>query len=71
MEVKDWDATGQAFTLWLPMPNDIAVGHTYSVYPGCDRRFATCKAKFNNVANFGGFPHIPGVDKILNYPDRR
>lgn len=69
MEVKSFIA--KQFTLWLPMPNAIAVGNTYSVYKGCDKRFTTCQTKFNNVLNFGGFPTLPGVDRILNYPDAR
>jgi len=36
----------------LPVLADIA--------PGCDLRAATCAAKFGNLANFGGFPQIPG-----------
>jgi uncharacterized phage protein (TIGR02218 family) len=36
----------------LPVAADIA--------PGCDLRAATCAAKFSNLANFGGFPEIPG-----------
>jgi len=36
----------------LPVLADIA--------PGCDLRAATCAAKFGNLANFGGFPEIPG-----------
>lgn len=28
--------------------------------PGCDLRRDTCKAKFDNLLNFGGFPDIPG-----------
>ncbi|MDC9823830.1 DUF2163 domain-containing protein [Devosia sp. ZB163] len=35
---------------------------------GCDRRFATCRERFGNVANFRGFPHIPGTDFVLRYP---
>lgn len=69
MEVKSFIA--KQFTLWLPMPNAITVGHTYSVYKGCDKRFSTCQTVFNNTANFGGFPTLPGVDRILNYPDAR
>ncbi len=69
MEVKNWDGSGLAFTLWLPMPNAIAIGDTYSIYPGCDKRFTTCKNTFNNAANFGGFPYVPGVGNILQYPD--
>ena len=36
----------------LPLIADIA--------PGCDLRASTCAAKFGNLANFGGFPEIPG-----------
>ena len=67
-EVKKWDGAAQAFTLWLPMPQMIAVGDTYSVYAGCDKRFTTCQNKFANAAQFGGFPYVPGVGNILKYP---
>jgi uncharacterized phage protein (TIGR02218 family) len=68
MDVKNWDLPSQTFTLWLPMANPIQIGDTYSVYPGCDKRFATCQNKFSNVINFGGFPYVPGVGNILQYP---
>jgi len=29
------------------------------LYPGCDRTLATCKSKFDNVVNQGGFKWIP------------
>ena len=35
---------------------------------GCDRALATCRERFGNVANFRGFPHIPGSDFVLRYP---
>lgn len=44
--------------LLLPTPYDIQVGDNFNITAGCDKTFATCKAKFNNVVNFGGFPHI-------------
>jgi uncharacterized phage protein (TIGR02218 family) len=69
MEVKNWDGVNLIFTLWLPMPNVIQIGDTYSVYPGCDKRFTTCQTKFDNAINFGGFPYVPGVGNILQYPD--
>ena len=40
----------------LPVRADIA--------PGCDLRAATCAAKFGNLANFGGFPDIPGRNPL-------
>ena len=44
--------------LLLPTPYDIQVGDNFNITAGCDKTFATCRAKFNNVVNFGGFPHI-------------
>lgn len=34
-------------------------GVAVRLYPGCDHSMSTCKAKFNNIDNFGGFPWIP------------
>jgi uncharacterized phage protein (TIGR02218 family) len=34
-------------------------GVAVNLYPGCDRSTTTCKTKFNNFENYGGFPHIP------------
>ena len=34
---------------------------------GCDKTFATCKAKFDNALNFRGFPHLPGNDAAYAY----
>lgn len=35
---------------------------------GCDKRFATCSARFANAANFRGEPHLPGNDLLTRYP---
>lgn len=69
MEVKAF-ASG-AFTLFLPMPSEISVGDAYSLIPGCDKKFATCKAKYSNVKNFRGEPNVPGNDQVLAYPDAK
>lgn len=64
MEVRSFAAG--VFQLALPMPRDIAVGHTYSAVAGCRKRVITdCKTKFNNVVNFRGHPYVPGNDKVL------
>lgn len=34
-------------------------GLAVNIYPGCDRSKETCKNKFNNLNNYGGFPFIP------------
>jgi uncharacterized phage protein (TIGR02218 family) len=54
--------------LWQPMPEPIAADDTFTVKAGCDKRFATCRDRFNNAVNFRGFPHIPGNDFVVSYP---
>jgi uncharacterized phage protein (TIGR02218 family) len=46
----------------------LAVGKACLVRAGCDKTFATCKARFSNALNFQGFPHIPGDDFLSLYP---
>ncbi len=69
MEVKSF--SGGVFTLFLPMPSVIITGDEYSLQPGCDKSFATCKNRYNNVLNFRGEPNVPGTDKTLVYPDQK
>ncbi|KAF0170418.1 MAG: phage cell wall peptidase NlpC/P60 family [Rhodobacteraceae bacterium] len=45
----------------------ITEGDGFIARAGCDKRIATCSAKFANVANFRGFPNIPGQDAVLRY----
>jgi uncharacterized phage protein (TIGR02218 family) len=54
--------------LWQAMPHEIAPGDTFIITAGCDKRFATCHDRFDNVVNFRGFPHIPGNDFVVRYP---
>lgn len=58
-----------AFTLFLPMPSEIAVGDAYTAQPGCDKSFETCRSRYGNGINFRGEPYVPGTDAVLNYPD--
>jgi uncharacterized phage protein (TIGR02218 family) len=66
-EVADYQNNGE-FKLHLHTPFDIAIGDTFSVYPGCKKTIGVCLDKFDNVINFGGFPHIPGTAKALQTP---
>lgn len=63
MEVKQF--AGGVFTLSLPMPYAIVAGDHYTAVAGCDKRFNSCIARFNNAVNFRGEPHVPGLDAIL------
>lgn len=66
-EVKRHTLAGTDATveLWQPMALIIAPGDTFTVTAGCDKQFATCRARFANAVNFRGFPHMPGNDYIL------
>jgi uncharacterized phage protein (TIGR02218 family) len=72
VEVKSHRAAGGSvtITLWQAAPQPIATGDTFTVSAGCDKRFATCRDRFGNAANFRGFPHIPGNDFVIRYPNQ-
>lgn len=54
-----------AFSLWQAMSEPVAPGDTFTVTPGCDKAFSTCKTKFANAANFRGCPYMIGNDAAL------
>jgi uncharacterized phage protein (TIGR02218 family) len=54
--------------LWQSLSETAAAGDEFSVTPGCDKTFATCRARFANAANFRGFPYMPGNDAVLAAP---
>ncbi|PSC04517.1 beta tubulin [Alsobacter soli] len=66
-EVKAHDAgVGEGLvTLWQAPGAPVAPGDAFVVTAGCDKRLATCAGRFGNVANFRGFPHMPGNDFLL------
>ena len=55
-EVKSY--VGGEVELFLPTTFVISPGDTFDVTAGCDKNVETCKTKFSNINNFGGFPHI-------------
>tara|TARA_R110002153_G_scaffold104852_1_gene242991 strand:- start:6452 stop:7276 length:825 start_codon:yes stop_codon:yes gene_type:complete len=52
------DQTGTVLTLHLPFTVS-PISTSVLVFAGCDHSISTCKTKFNNVANFGGFAWVP------------
>jgi uncharacterized phage protein (TIGR02218 family) len=54
--------------LWQQFQSAPAPGDAFAVTAGCDKLFATCAAKFSNVVNYRGFPHMPGNDFVASYP---
>lgn len=64
------NSTGAVITLMLPLPADVQSGDTFTIIAGCRKRLIDdCKTKFNNVLNFQGEPHRPGVDAITAVPE--
>jgi uncharacterized phage protein (TIGR02218 family) len=61
-------AGGTRLTLWQPPPEPIAPGDGVTVSAGCDKQYTTCRDRFANALNFRGFPHMPGIDRIVSVP---
>lgn len=52
----------------MGLPVEMAVGDTISAFAGCDRTIDTCVNKFDNLENYGGFPHSPGRNPFDGNP---
>ncbi|MGR3270440.1 DUF2163 domain-containing protein [Thalassococcus profundi] len=63
------DGTGaRVIELWEPLRADLQAGDVVRIVAGCDKRFETCRLKFNNLLNFQGFPDIPEDDWLMVHP---
>lgn len=56
-----------AVSVWRPAAAPIALGDAVTLTVGCDKTFATCAARFGNIENFRGCPHMPGNDSVTEY----
>lgn len=63
MEVKTHTGGGN-IELWQPLPFAFQTGDAFEAVAGCDKQLATCRDKFANLINHGGFPHLPGEDVL-------
>ena len=72
VEIKAHSITGgiSRIALALPMGVPVAVGDAFSATVGCDHSLETCRNNFGNAVNFGGFPHMPGTDFAISYPNQ-
>ena len=52
-------SVGSALNLMYPLPFAPSTGDAFTVYAGCDHTQGTCQGRFNNIANFRGFPYVP------------
>ena len=61
--------TRVTLSFWQATARPIADGDAFTIRAGCDKLFSTCVDKFDNAVRFRGFPHMPGNDFVLSYPD--
>ena len=55
------------YILRIPALAPLAVGDTFTIAPGCDKRLETCTNKYANAGNFQGEPFMPGSDYVRRY----
>jgi uncharacterized phage protein (TIGR02218 family) len=75
-EIKAYDATGR-MRLHMDTFYDIAIGHTFTIIPGCAKTPGNCrgvdgpddKPWANNIVRFGGYHLMPGNDKMMQTPN--
>lgn len=71
IEVRGSDLGSGALVLSFPPPFPVGTGDAFEIYPGCDKRLATCIERFDNVLNFRGDPYVPGADAMMETPNAR
>jgi uncharacterized phage protein (TIGR02218 family) len=59
---------GNTVTIQMPIVG-MAVGDAVTIAPGCAKDIITCRDKYANVANFGGFPQLPAASSNPFKPD--
>lgn len=67
VRVARYDGTLLRLSLWHMPSAAVATGDTLTLDAGCDRTLGTCRARFGNVVNFRGFPHMPGASALTDY----
>lgn len=75
-QVKEFESA--QVTLLFPMFFPVEVGDTFEIIAGCRKRHerrasnpggvSDCVDKFDNVLNFGGESHLPGIDALTKTP---
>lgn len=62
-------SVGDVFTAQSGQLDALASGDRVAATAGCDKSPETCRGTFANIGNFRGFPHMPGNDVMLSYPN--
>lgn len=66
-EVEGYTYISSLIDLTDAMPFTIQIGDEYILTHGCDKSITTtgCKKFYPDLKKHGGFPHLPGEDKLL------
>jgi len=67
LPIEIWGFSGSTITLYSPTAELPQVGDTLTVSDGCDKTRATCRDRFANMLNFGGWPDSPGTANVVKY----
>ena len=72
IEVRTHSKTVDAVSieLWAAARGPLQADQTFIVTAGCDKHMSSCQAKFANVANFRGFPAMPGNDFVTSFASK-
>jgi uncharacterized phage protein (TIGR02218 family) len=57
--------TGGTVHLLRPWLWPVSVGDTFQLLPGCDHTAQTCQTVLQNIARYGGFPHVPPPESAV------
>jgi len=70
LEIESYTTAGayKKIVLAIPSPIKLEVDETFVIYEGCDKLFETCIAKLGDGEDFGGFPDVPGTNKMFQTP---
>ena len=68
-EIKDYgQVAARVIELFQPTPYEITTLHRFDLEPGCDKIRSTCINEYNLLTSFGGFPFMPGTNRLLLKP---
>lgn len=63
----DHESNHFSLEFWTSAPQEVSIGDSILITPGCDKSFTTCLEKFSNHTNFRGFPHMPDAEFAMSY----
>lgn len=67
IDVRVAAVDGGRLVLFEAFPHALPPFSRVELREGCDKRLASCIARFDNGINFRGEPHVPGVDLLTRF----